>query len=64
MRCLDPTQSWAQPGLWASAGGGSFSTAVWVDEIKAEINTAQALFHGQKIEKGELSLQITFHPSG
>ena len=48
----------------AGQGEGSFSN--WVPaankETEAEINTAQALFGGQRMEARELSSQINFSP--
>lgn len=52
LSCMDPTQAIARPRPSALSGEGSFS--VWVrvnNETEAEMNTAQALFSGQRIEK-------------
>lgn len=48
------------------AGGVSFSVLVGAasNETKAEIDTAQAFFNGQRKEKRELISQSTSHPLG
>lgn len=62
---MDPAQTLAWPRLSAWVGEGSFSIQFdYVNkETQAEINIAQALFSGQRMEKQELSSQINFWPT-
>ena len=63
---MDPAQTlpWLG-GLCLNREGFLLSIQVQVGdyETKAETNTAQALFSGQRTEKQELSSQLNFLPS-
>ena len=65
LSCVDPAWAIAWPRLSASAGRVLFLFGFKQpnNKSKAEINTAQALFSGQRMEKLELSSQVNFSSS-